>query len=328
MNRRGISLLLALLLTLSLTACGGGGAKQEETPEPPAQAQPQAPEEPTGEPAGEPVEEPEKPEQPAGETPQPGAVQTADVSPEQQGMLPVLDSILLYVQESQGGAYDGKDPACVWSVLYYLLANPEEERFLTGDGVREDGSQLFTRRGVEECAAAAFADFDGLPLDGLEGLHWGLDYDESWDAVARMPGDRGDTQSDLLSWQDNGDGTYTAKAALSISSEGTVLAEGTFLLRDNPNLDGITDPLFYYTVEKAQVERYPLLQEIYLEGDFRGLADSHSAEFCVEEETTVFQLSEDAAQQLAELEPGAIVGFYATMDESTGVSTIVRLADQ
>lgn len=262
-QNKGIALLLALLLALSLAACGGGTAQPEKTPEEPAQEAAQTPEEEPAVPAEEPQTPEEKPAAPAEESnlpveeePQLGAIQTADFTQEQQGMLPVLDSILLCNHENDI-AYDPADPAYVWNVVYYLLSNWELNLQTTGDGEQADGSRLFVRMSVEECAFAAFADLGDLPLDDPETMGWGLSYDEAWDAIRWQPSDRGDTDSQLLSWQDHGDGTYTAVARLYIVSEDVTLAEGTFQLRDNQNLSATIDPIFFYEVTGAETVTYP-----------------------------------------------------------------------
>lgn len=75
-------------------------------------------------------------------------------------------------------------------------------------------------------------------------------------------------------------------------------------------------------VQSTQVE------VVTLNGQFQGLADGHSAEITVEEESVVFQFyDEDIAAQLEIMETGTDIQFDVETDAETGVQTIVRLHD-
>lgn len=63
-----------------------------------------------------------------------------------------------------------------------------------------------------------------------------------------------------------------------------------------------------------------------LQGEFQGLADGHSAEIVVDNESIVFQFYDEAiAEQLEIMEAGTRIQFDAETDMETGVKTITKL---
>ncbi len=336
--RKPLALLLALALTLALAACNGSSHASED-----------AAEDPTSE-AGDPgtadtddtaETEDSELEDPAVTDPAPGDGETeattqepepetpavgetgaqTEIPQDAQDMLPMFDSILLAVSDGVAGAHSAAYTDYFWSVLYYMLANHGDLLRTTGEN-----NELYIRQSLQECAAAAFGDYSDLPIDTLVPEEHGLSYDEGWDAFSLVwMEDRSATETTLTAWNADGADNYTAEAVLT-GEDGTVIASGTFTLIANPYADGITDPLFLYTVTDAvTIGSTEAAEAAEGSGELVGLADSHSVEILVDGAPVVFQCNEELSAKLGAMEPGAVISFSYTTDNSTGTYTLKKL---
>ncbi|HIS53138.1 MAG TPA: hypothetical protein IAC15_10465 [Candidatus Onthomonas avicola] len=336
--RKMLALLLALALVFALAACNGSAPAGEDTAEDStsetgetgtaetddtAETEDPEPEDPAVTDTAPEDEETEAPTQEsAPETPSDGETGAqAEIPQDAQDMLPVFDSILLAVSDGVAGAHSAAYTDYFWSVLYYMLANHGDLLMTTGEN-----NELYVRQSVQECAAAAFGDYSDLPIDTLVPEEHGLSYDEGWDAFGLVwMSDRSATETTITAWSANGEDNYTAEAVLT-GEDGTVIASGTFTLMANPYADGITDPLFLYTVTDAAASAATEATEAAEgSGELVGLADSHSVEILVDGEPFVFQCSEELAAELGAMDPGVTISFSYTTDTATGAYTLEEL---
>lgn len=332
--RKMLALLLALALVFALAACNGSAPAGEDTAEDPgetgtaetddtAETEDPEPEDPAVTDTAPEDGETEAPTQEsAPETPADGETGAqAEIPQDAQDMLPVFDSILLAVSDGAAGAHSAAYTDYFWSVLYYMLADHGDLLMTTGEN-----NELYVRQSVQECAAAAFGDYSDLPIDTLVPEEHGLSYDEGWDAFGLVwMSDRSATETTITAWSANGEDNYTAEAVLT-GEDGTVIASGTFTLMANPYADGITDPLFLYTVTDAAASAATEATEAAEgSGELVGLADSHSVEILVDGEPVVFQCSEELAAELGAMDPGVTISFSYTTDAATGAYTLEEL---
>lgn len=156
-------------------------------------------------------------------------------------MLPILDSIILALDDSEM-TYEPKEENFFWSVLYYVVVNYTDQVYMAE--LTDDGLIKVPSRSVQEVATACFADYDDL-LNIPESLVDSITYDADWDAYMFSPSDRGMSSSEITDMSMNGDtinvtmvldGVYTYK----------------FTLIDNPYVDSIDSPIFYYSVTSAE----------------------------------------------------------------------------
>ena len=93
-----------------------------------------------------------------------------------------------------------------------------------------------------------FADYSDLLAvpDSLSSI---IRYDESWDAYILSPGDRGLSAAEILSASETEDGGYDVTARLYDVTDSSDICVYLFHLVPNAYADGITDPLFLYSVE-------------------------------------------------------------------------------
>ena len=79
-------------------------------------------------------------------------------------------------------------------------------------------------------------------------------YDEGWDAYFLSPGDRGLSAAELLTASSTEDGGYDMTARLYDVTDSSDICVYRFHLVPNAYADGITDPLFLYSVESMSLQ--------------------------------------------------------------------------
>ncbi len=156
-------------------------------------------------------------------------------------MLPVLDSIILAMNDS-GTTFEPRDEEFFWSVLYYVAVNYTDKVYMAE--LTDDALIKVPSRSVQEIATACFADYDDL-LNIPESLVTSVTYDADWDAYMFTPSDRGMSSSEITEMSKNGD-------TINV----TVVLDGVdtykFTLVDNPYVESIESPTFYYSVTSAK----------------------------------------------------------------------------
>lgn len=172
-----------------------------------------------------------------------------------ESALQVMDSLMMCMFENDY-AYEPENPEFFWSALFYEVGNygylREGSGMIESDGV--EGIAKAYYRVVQEYATGLFEDYSDL-LEIPEGTTMVYVNPEDSEQYCFLMGDRGLSAPRLTSWTDNGDGTYSATAEMYGVDDGEVIVTGEFTLIDNPYLDGITDPIFYYTVRDAKITK-------------------------------------------------------------------------
>ena len=183
----------------------------------------------------------------ATDQPQQAQVPDEETAKKLDAMLPMLDSILRTMGVEGEMQYAPRDPAFFWSVLYLMGENWGEVHPL----VKKDGDEVVVPRQVmQEFAAAAFLDYDDL-LEVPENFAESLRYDEGMDAYSLAPSDMDELEGKMDSALVLADGRIQVVAGL-YDLEGQELGAVAFVLSANPYASGISDPIFYYSVENAE----------------------------------------------------------------------------
>lgn len=224
-------ILLAALLALSavLSACGAGGTEPAAAPTPAVTEVPAA----TDTPAM---------------TDTPAATQDiSKVKTDIEAMMPILDSIVGTMGIGEDSAYTPNDDAFCWYVLYLMGVNwgathPLVE--MTYECV------IVPRQAMQEFASAAFFDNDlpAVPDDMAQSVQ----YDESLDAYRLAYSDRANTETRMGTLDVAADGTVTVNAELyEVPDE--LLGTIAFTLVANPYVEGISEPIYLYSVSAAKL---------------------------------------------------------------------------
>ena len=163
-----------------------------------------------------------------------------------KGMLIPIDSLLLYNVEN-GGEYNPDDPEMFWQTMHYMFGNFGE--FYNRAEFRE--SELAVESmDVAEFATSFVADFNELP-QVPESLNYGIRYDVEEDVYFFSVGDRGLSQTEILSYEYVDSNTLKISARLFAADDDSTICEGEFTLVRNNYAAGVIEPLFYFSVSEA-----------------------------------------------------------------------------
>ena len=165
-------------------------------------------------------------------------------------MLMPMDALMMTAVE-QGQDYDPSSPEFFWGALYRELGLYADASSLIT--VEESGEIKVPRQTAQEFATGLFADYSDLPALP-ESLSSMIRYDEGWDAYFLSPGDRGLSAAELLTASLTEDGGYDMTARLYDVTDSSDICVYRFHLVPNAYADGITDPLFLYSVESMSLQ--------------------------------------------------------------------------
>lgn len=162
-----------------------------------------------------------------------------------QNMLMPMDALMMCAVEEEK-SYDPADPEFFWGALFRELGNYSDASSLIT--TNENWELQVPRQVAQEFATGLFADYSDLLAvpDSLSSI---IRYDESWDAYILSPGDRGLSAAEILSVSETEDGGYDVMARLYDVTDSSDICVYLFHLVPNAYADGITDPLFLYSVE-------------------------------------------------------------------------------
>ena len=160
-------------------------------------------------------------------------------------MLMPMDALMMCAVEEEKN-YDPADPEFFWGALFRELGNHSDASSLIT--TNENWELQVPRQVAQEFATGLFADYSDLLAvpDSLSSI---IRYDESWDAYILSPGDRGLSAAEILSASETEDGGYDVTARLYDVTDSSDICVYLFHLVPNAYADGITDPLFLYSVE-------------------------------------------------------------------------------
>ena len=166
-------------------------------------------------------------------------------------MLMPMDALMMTAVE-QGQDYDPFSPEFFWGALYRELGLYADASSLIT--VEESGEIKVPRQTAQEFATGLFADYSDLPAlpESLSSI---IRYDEVWDAYFLSPGDRGLSAAELLTASPTEDGGYDITARLYDVTDSSDICVYRFHLVPNAYADGITEPLFLYSVESMSLQK-------------------------------------------------------------------------
>ena len=165
-------------------------------------------------------------------------------------MLMPMDALMMTAVE-QGQDYDPSSPEFFWGALYRELGLYADASSLIT--TEESGEIKVPRQTAQEFATGLFADYSDLPALP-ESLSSMIRYDEGWDAYFLSPGDRGLSAAELLTATLTEDGGYDMTARLYDVTDSSDICVYRFHLVPNAYADGITEPLFLYSVESMSLQ--------------------------------------------------------------------------
>ena len=165
-------------------------------------------------------------------------------------MLMPMDALMMTAVE-QGQDYDPFSPEFFWGALYRELGLYADASSLIT--TEESGEIKVPRQTAQEFATGLFADYSDLPALP-ESLSSMIRYDEGWDAYFLSPGDRGLSAAELLTASLTEDGGYDMTARLYDVTDSSDICVYRFHLVPNAYVDGITEPLFLYSVESMSLQ--------------------------------------------------------------------------
>lgn len=232
--------------------------------------------------------------------------------------------------------YDPKDPTFFWTALSYFAGQYGNEHQLAE--VTDDSITL-PSKAVQEYAIALFADYDDL-LELPDSLSGRVTYDESTDAYTFGRGDIGLAET-KLTFEDEADGIVTVRADLvSLMADQDTIGSWTVTMTDNTYADGITDPLFLYSVasvtpietagndgDNQTQTSQTTSQGITVNAVYNGLSDSHTAEMTLPDGTVnAYQFSDDdVAAKLQQAKPGDALTFTYTQESKDAAMVITNV---
>ena len=165
-------------------------------------------------------------------------------------MLMPMDALMMTAVE-QGQDYNPSSPEFFWGALYRELGLYAGASSLIT--TEESGEIKVPRQTAQEFATGLFAAYSDLPALP-ESLSSMIRYDEGWDAYFLSPGDRGLSAAELLTASSTEDGGYDMTARLYDVTDSSDICVYRFHLVPNAYADGITDPLFLYSVESMSLQ--------------------------------------------------------------------------
>ena len=168
-----------------------------------------------------------------------------------QNMLMPMDALMMTAVE-QGQDYDPSSPEFFWGALYRELGLYAGASSLIT--TEESGEIKVPRQTAQEFATGLFAAYSDLPALP-ESLSSMIRYDEGWDAYFLSPGDRGLSAAELLTASPTEDGGYDMTARLYDVTDSSDICVYRFHLVPNAYADGITEPLFLYSVESTSLQK-------------------------------------------------------------------------
>lgn len=163
-----------------------------------------------------------------------------------KGLIIPMDSLLLYYAET-GAEYAPEDPEMFWRVISYAIGNFGEfynRAELVGSELAVDSMV------IAEFASAFISDFEGIPLipDTLSAR---VRYDHEEDIYYFGVGDRGLSQTEILSYEYIDNNTLKISARLFAIDDDSTIKKGDFVLVRNEYAAGVIEPLFYFSVSEA-----------------------------------------------------------------------------
>lgn len=234
-------------------------------------------------------------------------------------------------------AYDPKNPEFFWTALSYLAGQYGNEHQLAEV---TDSTITLPGKAVQEYAIALFADYDDL-LELPDSLSSRVTYDENTDTYTFGRGDIGLAETKVtLKGEENGIVTVQADL-VSLTEEQDIIGSWTVTMTDNTYADGITDPLFLFSIASvtpletdnpsgdtpSQPTQEPAASEITVTAVYNGLSDGHTAEMTLSDGTVnAYQFADsNVAAKLHEYTVGDTLTFSYTQESKDAAMVITNV---
>lgn len=164
-----------------------------------------------------------------------------------KGTIIPIDSLLLYYAET-GNEYNSGDSYMLWRTLQYAFGNFGESY---NRAALTDYSLCVEPMNIGEFTTSILdGDYKNYPIP--EELNDNIWYDSNDDLYYFGIGDRGLSQTEILSYQYLENHNLKINARLFGLDDDTTICSGTFYLKRNDYASGVVEPLFYYTVTKVE----------------------------------------------------------------------------
>lgn len=171
---------------------------------------------------------------------------------EQSNMFAIMDSLNMCMVET-GSLYDPQDPEFFWNALLYTIGNYPDIRDNESTGLmvvdNKNGVRTVNYKLVQEYATGIFAEYSDLPALPA---NCAVKLNEDAEYYDFPMGDRGASYSKVVSWFIKSDGVHSVEVQLLSREDDRIIAEYLYTLVDNPYADGITDPMFRYTIKNVE----------------------------------------------------------------------------
>lgn len=170
-----------------------------------------------------------------------------DIPEDIKGTIIPIDSLLLYHTET-GNTYDTNDSYMLWRTLQYAFGN-----FGLNYNRVELKDYAFSAEPMtvgEFTTAILDDDYENYPIP--EKLSEDVWYDSENDIYCFSIGDRGLSQTEILTYQYLEDHNLKITARLYALDDNSTICEGIFYFKRNKYASGVVEPLFYYTVTNVE----------------------------------------------------------------------------
>lgn len=224
-----------------------------------------------------------------------------------------MDSLLMCMKENNVN-YEPLNPEFFWKALHYTIGNYGYKHPLAQVN---EGEIILPKQTVQEFATGLFAQYDDLL--GLPEQFTNVQYDEGLNAYHFMLGDRGLSAFEMTDKIQNEDGSFDIKARLYDVTNEETICEGNFHLVKNIYADSIVEPMFYYSIEKANITK----SREY--GRFSKTVDSKTVEFSLGNKTNTYQVSDEILSDFKNIKAGDFIKFDVIIDAETGIKQIVKI---
>lgn len=226
-----------------------------------------------------------------------------------QKMQEPIDALIRCMAENDM-EYEPKDPEFFWTALTYFVAQYGEDH---PSAKAEDDVIRLNTKATQEMAIALFADYDDL-LELPESLKDQVYFDDATEEYIFTDVADDDFETKIMVEEERED-EIIVTASLRMISDDTRIGVWNVVLTENTYADGITDPLYLYSVARVKAvetseptdateQTSSHADEIQETVTFGGLSDSHTVEMTMSDGSIqAFQFQDpDIAKALQEYE--------------------------
>lgn len=172
-----------------------------------------------------------------------------DLPDDIKGLIIPIDSLLFYHAET-GAEYAPENPEMFWKVMHFAIGNFGE--------FYNRAELIESELAVESMDAAEFATsfiagFGGFPQIP-DSMSYEVRYNSEEDIYYFGVGDRGLSQTEILSYEYIDNNTLKMTARLFALDDDSTICKGEFMLVRNEYAAGVMEPLFYFSVSEAEFD--------------------------------------------------------------------------